>query len=484
MARALLPSHVRPVMGRWGAHMRDGWRERRGLHRVCLGLGVAGAALFTVGCEPDGFGAPDAAWGDGVASSAGAAAGGRGGGGQGQWSGDPTGGRDAGASAQPGGPTDASGGRWTLPDGCGAWGLDGGPRPYLPPGTTTSADAPSVLWRTALGQLVLTTRPVSDGEAVFVRTMHGAAALSVETGEFLWFAGLPGYAAYDTFVFHDGAVITTDDSKLVALDRESGAILWTSAEVPDLSSFGGMRLDGSRLTLGGSWLEAFDLVARAPLWVEEDVVGGYWPALDGGRLYLVGWSAERAARDASLPPRLVSVDAATGAVVWRSAVGVPMVRTSPVVSEGSVIIAGPSVYSFAAETGALQWETPIAEGSIGGDFDAAVSVSGGRAFAVGDAVYSLDVGSGGVVWRHPGGNQRSTPALSAGALIVNDSDEYSAYGCKDPPGRLLALDPIGNGDGTTSELWSVLVERSNSSPIIVGDTILFAQMSGAVIALR
>jgi outer membrane protein assembly factor BamB len=140
----------------------------------------------------------------------------------------------------------------------------------------------------------------------------------------------------------------------------------------------------------------------------------------------------------NVPDRIDAVDAATGAMVWRSAA-----QTS-----GNLGVAGSVVYSVQpndvvaldAATGMTLWTTPTQQ-----ELDAPPVIAGGTLYEISSGlttVYAMDTATGAIRWSLPmPAEPPSIPAAAAGRLFVETSSS------------LLALNPA-NGE----TLWKTPIQ--------------------------
>lgn len=337
---------------------------------------------------------------------------------------------------------------------------------------------PFLRWQTDLPGGVAISFPVASAGRAFVRMYgSGAAAIGLADGVIAWSDSTVGDGKYVTYAVDGPRMYTTDEMSglLYALAVDTGEILWT-LDLAGTTGFSSPKVRDHVLYLGGKTLRAVDPFTRKILWSSEGVGFASTPAVSEDRVYA---TACRLALDpgpydsqCSDPVRLYAFDRATGAVVWRSAETLEGARSAPALRSPRVVVGGENTWSFDAATGELAWKADTGAGMKGTDFDSAPAVRGDRVFVVGGKIFSLDFLTGAVAWSHDGGNMRSTPVIAGNVLIVNDSDSYS--GEEGRPSRLVALDAVGNGDGTTTERWSWPVERGDSSPIVVAGNVLFA----------
>jgi outer membrane protein assembly factor BamB len=243
----------------------------------------------------------------------------------------------------------------------------------------------------------------------------------------------------------------------------------SSANAGDLrlvASYGGWRVlpafpyqivVGSRgysVGLGGgtasTYLTAFDLPSGTVAWRRRISTNGctwhFVPAVSNGTVFVGGSNA------------VYAFDAITGDRLW--------VRWVPYCSEfNAITVTGNDVYTSTygtekiydldAGTGAVRWvRHPFAPYVQG-----AVSVSGGLAYVLDDALYAYDADSGALVFKAGTGYFAGTPVVSGGLVYIQTANS------------LVARDA---SDG--SPVWSVSLDSWGGylTPVVDGDTVVAA----------
>jgi outer membrane protein assembly factor BamB len=167
----------------------------------------------------------------------------------------------------------------------------------------------------------------------------------------------------------------------------------------------------------------------------------------------------------NVPDRIDAVDAATGAMVWRSAA-----QTS-----GNLGVAGSVVYSVQpndvvaldAATGVTLWTTPTQQ-----ELDAPPVVAGGALYEISSGlttVYAIDTATGAIRWSLPLPDEpASIPAVAGGRIYVEGSSS------------LFALDP---SDSHT--LWQVPIQAALlSGPVADAQAVYVVGTDGAIHAFE
>jgi outer membrane protein assembly factor BamB len=211
---------------------------------------------------------------------------------------------------------------------------------------------------------------------------------------------------------------------------------------------------GYSVGLGGgsasTYLTAFDLPSGTVAWRRRISTNGctwhFVPAVSNGTVFVGGSNA------------VYAFDAITGERLW--------VRWVPYCSEfNAITVTGNDVYASTygtekiydldAGTGAVRWvRHPVAPYVQG-----AVSVSGGLAYVLDDALYAYDADSGTLVFKAGTGYFAGTPVVSGGLVYIQTANS------------LVARDA---SDG--SPVWSVSLDSWGGylTPVVDGDTVVAA----------
>jgi outer membrane protein assembly factor BamB len=279
----------------------------------------------------------------------------------------------------------------------------------------------------------------------------------------------------------DGNTLFTGDEGggLFALEAGSGAFLW---KLDTGSAWYTPKFREGVLYIGGTRMIAVDSGTHQIRWANDEFTYLTAPAVGDTAVYAAGFGRKAQpgpdGKDVEEEQHVFAFDLATGAILWRSAEPV-LTRGAPAWRAPRVVVAGERATSFDDATGETAWSRPIFA-SVS-DPDASPAIGHENVYVIGDAIHCFDFATGASCWTHPGGNSRTTPVVTADAVVVND-------GNFDQPSRLVALDPLGNRDGTTRELWSVPVEGNASSPIVVDGQVLYVETVeggwGRLVAIR
>jgi outer membrane protein assembly factor BamB len=204
---------------------------------------------------------------------------------------------------------------------------------------------------------------------------------------------------------------------------------------------------------GGSastYLTAFDLPSGTVAWRRRISTNGctwhFVPAVSNGTVFVGGSNA------------VYAFDAMTGDRLW--------VRWVPFCSEfNAITVKGDDVYASTygteriydldAGTGAVRWVRHPMEPYVQGP----VSVSGGFAYVLDDALYAYDAATGALVFKAGTGYFAGTPVVSGGLVYIQTANS------------LVARDA---SDG--SPVWSVPLDSWGGylTPVVDGDTVVAA----------
>jgi outer membrane protein assembly factor BamB len=236
------------------------------------------------------------------------------------------------------------------------------------------------LWERELG--LRGTSPTVAGDLLFVSASGLLHALDRRTGEQRWrfqrfddsLAGSTPAVTGDA-VYHV-ATADSDESRLVAVDRESRSRRWESGE-------------------------------------RRRVLPMVAPAVGGELVYVA---------DGINGPSLVAFDAATGETVWEADHARAGLFASPALADGTLYAGSldDSLYAVDAATGDLRWSF-----ETGGGIVPAPAVAGGTVVVGSNdgAVYGVDAAAGERRWRFGTGFRvRSSPAVGDGTVYVGSDD--------------------------------------------------------------
>lgn len=380
----------------------------------------------------------------------------------------------------------------------------------------------------AAAALVLSVPPAPAQTAMFRgdAAHHGAYAGGGATIQGVqWRVATHGDVVSSPVVAGGSVYVGSGDGKLYAIDRETGRVLWTfDAGSPIASSPAaaqGMVFVGT----------------RAGRFVAVDASNGVqrWQVTTGADLPLP-WGHESGDVYTSSPTyadgvvvfgagdgNVYAVDAATGAVRWRSPTR-GRVRSTPAVAGDAVYVGSfdGGVYAFDLRTGRRRWRFATAGDTLHSeDFgydrrsvQSSPAVEGGVVYvgARDGFVYAIDAAAGTLKWRfdHHISWINSSPALAGGVVYDGSSDAHMVQAVDAASGRelwRLATDvPVWSSPAVADSQvyfgdWAGRVhvaDRGNGkelaafrtggaifgSPVISGDLLIVGSADGAVYALR
>ena len=210
-------------------------------------------------------------------------------------------------------------------------------------------------------------------------------AIDAKTGTELWSYHFTGTynQVYGSPAVVNGVVYVGADTTVVALDANTGAVLWSFP------------------------------TAEGTLVVAS-------PAVADGVVYIY---AE------GLPSYLYAIDAATGTLLWSRSIQA-LGYTSPAVAYGMVFIGVNYnnnkllgfLYALNARTGAVLWGYNTGFGGV----VSSPAVANGVVYVVGEKLYALNARNGAELWSYqkPNNNINSSPVVSNGVLYVDSVGGY------------------------------------------------------------
>ena len=181
------------------------------------------------------------------------------------------------------------------------------------------------VWRARLAEPVTSSAALGDSLA-YVADFFNVYAFDTESGTEVWRHAGEQVAQFFAPVVVDGRVHVSFQGSFLALDGQTGAVVWTAdpAVAPVIPAGG----HGDRVySKSGHRLRAHDPATGDVLWTYETLNFVSLPAISNGHLYVVIRFGEGS--------HLVALDAGDGTEVWRSA-RMDLARTAPVVALGRV----------------------------------------------------------------------------------------------------------------------------------------------------
>jgi outer membrane protein assembly factor BamB len=350
---------------------------------------------------------------------------------------------------------------------------------------------------------VVTDGPISSSPSfgngmLFIGTNAGTLyAIDPKTGSVLWKKHVRNALMSNPLIYrglvivgegnagtphpHGGpAHVGTGESALIAFDENTGAIRWRTllrgSGMPTPAIVGGVLVhhDGSGRVTGMD-----PMTGRTSYVFNAQSIASMSAALpmSGGKFITSG----------TLPNAVLKIDAASGAVIWRSerfpqnALGV---GDCPLAADGSsvfgeyVVPDGANVrqHAFAldAKTGSLLWDAPLESGPLAVNNEAGIPVVQDGVLYVGGAVapwmHAIDSQTGDVIWRkRVYGPVKGAVAISKGIAYFGDLGGY-----------LWALDARS---GREIGRLSMPTGFNVGSPIIVGHSLIIGSFTGVVYAV-
>jgi len=261
--------------------------------------------------------------------------------------------------------------------------------------------------------------------------------------EVLWKKSLPGEYLWPLAVA-DGIVYGAMDSKVFALDTDTGETRWQRELGFDSYPCGGPAVGAGKVYVPArNGLRALDAESGDEVWSFE--ADGMSAPIVGGGLTYAG----------SEDGYVYAIDSQTGEQRWRFQVADSLVAT-PALGDGVLYVDGdPYVWALDAATGEERWRFRESEHT-----ESVSPVVGLESVFVADIqyLYVLDTATGGEIWhRDIGGDLEPPPAVADGTLYIATSYD----------GTFHAL------DATTGEVrWLLRLDDDRAGhPLIVGDTL-------------
>ncbi|MCW3997335.1 MAG: PQQ-binding-like beta-propeller repeat protein [Candidatus Bathyarchaeota archaeon] len=308
--------------------------------------------------------------------------------------------------------------------------------------------------------------PQIHGDPGFTRFSKGPAP---EVPDILWKTNITGIQSY--LAAFSGKVFVTTATEVIALDYETGFIIWRQS-VPERERWPAVyKIDDSRMVMGKNCL---DIETGEVVWVSNDFSASvaYWAegvySPEEKKFYgmvdsfLQAWDFS----DPSKPPELewetfvqgggssgsgvqygdgkvfpgsfdnhqVAIDAKTGEVLWNTQTKGSMIFSGSYY-EGKFFRAGEhdnTFYCFNAENGDILWE--FNPGTQFGYWVSGCAVAYDMVYELNKDgnLYALDVHTGEVVWKYAGADYLFWP----GWPVVADGKVYATTG------QVASSDPI------------------------------------------
>jgi outer membrane protein assembly factor BamB len=270
-------------------------------------------------------------------------------------------------------------------------------------------------WTTALTYAFSLSAPAVAGGIVVVGSGDGNVyALDSATGEVKWTFPTDFGVFTSPTVLHRRVFVSSNDEYLYALSLATGAMVWrrglgNSAGGASPATVDGLVYAGSEF---GHTALALDADTGAKRWsrnlVPESLGSG--PVISEGRVFM---TTEKGT--------LLSLDAATGASVWK-VTGLGNDLRDPAVADGVVYVGGENnrLTALDAATGAELWATDV-DGELFSPIVAnGVVYVGGRE----NKLYAFDAAAGDLLWTAPADGLVTNPILVNGRLYFGSFDNH------------------------------------------------------------
>jgi outer membrane protein assembly factor BamB len=323
-------------------------------------------------------------------------------------------------------------------------------------------------WSTPIGETIFTSAAVADGR-VYVGTLGGRlVALDAETGDVLWSRptdALKGDSVWTSPAVADGVVYFAANrptAVIYALDAATGDTVWTASPNFSIIISSPVVADGVvYLAFNDHSLFALDAATGAVRWTADAGSGMYAsPALAEGRLYVTVHNRG-----------LLALDADTGSQLWLAPMPGPQ-WSSPAVARGRVFVGSRDdrrVYAFDAVTGATSWTATLGEW-----VHTSPAYSRGVVYAGANdgKLYALDARSGRQLWSRPlapTGGIFSGPTVANGVVYATSGlGDGKLYAVRATTGEPLFSAFVGDGDQSGDGEWVNASATVSGGAVYVG----------------
>lgn len=218
--------------------------------------------------------------------------------------------------------------------------------------TFRAADG-ALLWQAISGCLVAsifsgkTAAPLVDHGIVY----SGSAALQAHNGQIIWATHVGG-RSFAPQALAGGVLYANDADSILALDADNGGVRWKytlAGAIPGDR----LAIAGGRVYIGmhgpGNALHALDAATGALLWTSA-LAAASNPTVANGIVYLGSWGN-----------MLYALQASDGTISWRYTASVS-ISTMTTIADGVAYVNLDGPYAFDATTGVLFWHRSLGAG--------------------------------------------------------------------------------------------------------------------------
>ncbi len=270
---------------------------------------------------------------------------------------------------------------------------------------------PSEAWTKPVGRVAQRGAAVVDAQRVYVGTLDGRLyALQRESGATVWTADVGDRIRSAVAVDDEHVYVGSENRTLSALDASSGDEVWSARfDAPVVS---GPTLVDGRLLAVAETIRSFDPSTGTQQWTTPIATATGPPSSDGRQAF-VGTNRG-----------ITAVDLATGRRTWQFGTGT-YVYPSPAVGERGVygVDVEGNLYALATD-GSERWRHSFAD-----RVDCSPAVDGDRVYVSGvGSLWAFDPATGAVEWEHDLGNDVywNSPVVTDDTVFVGTGESLHA----------------------------------------------------------
>lgn len=270
---------------------------------------------------------------------------------------------------------------------------------------------PVEAWTKPVGRVAQRGAAVVDSQQMYVGTLDGTLyALQRESGATVWTADVGDRIRSAVAVDGDHVYVGSENRTLYALDASSGDEVWVARF--DAPVVAGPTLVDGRLLAVAETIRSFDPSTGTQQWTTPIRTATGPPSSDGRQAF-VGTNRG-----------ITAVDLATGRRTWQFGTGT-YVYPSPAVGDRGVygIDVEGNLYALATD-GSERWRH-----SFGDRVDCSPAVDGDRVYASGvGSLWAFDPATGAVEWEHDLGNDVywNSPIVTDDTVFVGTGESLHA----------------------------------------------------------